>query len=972
MDKQLTGTVTFLFTDIEGSTKLWEQHPEAMPKALAQHDELLRQIIATHNGYVFKTMGDAFCAAFATAAGALKAALRIQSVLHAEDLGETPIKDRLALHTGTADEREGDYFGPPVNRVARLLSAGHGGQILLSSAAQELVRDQLPEQVTLRDLGEHRLKDLTRPERIFQVVVPDLPADFPPLKTLDMRPHNLPAQTTSFIGREVEVATVVQELARADVRLLTLTGPGGTGKTRLSLQVAAEVLDAYPDGVWFVALAPISDPTFVVPTISQTLELQLSGATPPLELVKTYLKEKHLLLVLDNFEQVVEAAPAITEILAAAPQVKILVTSRTVLRVSGEHNYPVPSMHLPDPQQPLPLTRLTQYEAVRLFIERAQAAKPDFSVTNTNAPAVAEICVRLDGLPLAIELAAARIRLLPPQTMLPQLAHRLKFLTGGARDVPARQQTLQNTIEWSYQLLTPEEKTLFRRLAVFVGGCTLEAVETVCSISDELDMLSGLESLVDKSLLKQVETDEEPRLVMLETIREYALERLSESDEEGAIRQQHALFFLALAEEAEQEFFGVDPVVWIHRLEREHNNLRAALAWAIDHTLEVGLRLAGALRTFWHVRSYQREGRKWVENALAKSQHAGHDLDQFRAKALHCLGWLAVFQGDVTTACTAGQDSVALWRTVGDTGGLAQTLLGLGVAMVFQKDFAQASSFIEESITLFRQLDDHCRLAEALGWYGELAYENRDYERAYTSSMEERSLAQHIGSRTHLAAATGNLGRIVFDKGDYVAARNFFEESLRLYREVQDEAGIQGFLSWLGRVLDKQQHYDQAQACYEERLELAQKMENQSWRAEVYTDLGYLALHQQHWQQARTHFTESLTLYSAGDDKMGVLRCLVGLAGVAEGQGHAEQAAQLLGAREAFLETMQVTLPRTSLEPHFAQDRYESIVTAARTALGAEAFTAAITKGRAMTLEQAIALAMEGQQGAIMPDKVSS
>jgi len=461
MNAQPTGTVTFLFTDIEGSTKLWEHHPEAMQKALARHDELLRQIIATHKGYVFKTVGDAFCAAFATTAEALQAALRIQYALSEEAWGNTPIKDRLALHTGAAEEREGDYFGPPVNRVARLLSAGHGGQILLSSATQELVRDQLPDQVILRDLGDHRLKDLTRPERIFQVVVPDLPADFPSLKTLDVRPHNLPAQITSFIGREAEIAAVVQKLAQANVRLLTLTGPGGTGKTRLSLQAAADLLEKFSDGVFFVPLAPISDPTLVIPTIVQVLGLQASGNTPPLDVLKTYLHAKQMLLALDNFEQVVEAAPDITEILMAAPHIKVLVTSRTVLRVSGEHNYPVPSMNLPDPKQPLPLTRLTQYEAVRLFIERAQAAKADFSVTNANAPAVAEICVRLDGLPLAIELAAARVRLLPPQKMLPQLEHRLTFLTGGARDVPARQQALRNTIDWSYHLLTEAEKSCF-------------------------------------------------------------------------------------------------------------------------------------------------------------------------------------------------------------------------------------------------------------------------------------------------------------------------------------------------------------------------------------------------------------------------------------------------------------------------------------------------------------------------------
>jgi class 3 adenylate cyclase len=463
----LTGTVTFLFTDIEGSTRLWEHNALAMQSALARHDELLRSVVEGCGGYVFKTVGDAICAVFPTAPDALQAALETQRRLLSSVWEQSgPLFVRMALHTGAAEERDGDYFGPPVNRVARLLSAAHGGQVLLSLPTQELVRDQLPAGTSLRDLGEYRLKDLFRPERVYQLLAPGLPVEFPPLRTLDAYRNNLPLQPTPLIGREKEVAEVCERLARPEVRLLTLTGAGGTGKTRLGLQAAAELTERFEDGVFFVPLAAISDPTLVLPAVAGTLGVKEAGGQPLLESLEYYLGEKRILLVTDNFEQVLEAAPVVTGLLSAASKVKVLATSRIPLRLYGEHEYAVPPLGLPDPERPPSVESLTQYEAVRLFVERAQAAKADFSVTNDNAPAVAEICYRLDGLPLAIELAAARIKVLSPQKMLGRLGNRLKLLTGGARDLPERQRTLRSTIEWSYGLLEEGEKVLFARLSV--------------------------------------------------------------------------------------------------------------------------------------------------------------------------------------------------------------------------------------------------------------------------------------------------------------------------------------------------------------------------------------------------------------------------------------------------------------------------------------------------------------------------
>jgi predicted ATPase len=526
----------------------------------------------------------------------------------------------MALHTGAAEERDGDYFGPPLNRLARLLSAAHGGQTLLSLSAQELVRDLLPVDVELRDLGEHRLKDLARPERVFELLTPELPAGFPPLRTLESRPNNLPMQPTPLVGREREVEDIRGRLLAAEVRLLTLTGPGGTGKTRLALQAAADLLDEFEDGVYFVALATLTDPALVASTVAQALDVRESGDQTLIESMKDYLSGKRLLLVVDNFEQVLTAAPLVGELLSA-PHFKVLVTSRIPLGVYGEHEYAVPPLSVPDPKRLPGLETLSHYEAVRLFIERARAAKADFAVTDENAPAVAEICARLDGLPLAIELAAARVKLLPPSAMLGRLGRRLKLLTGGARNLPERQRTLRGAIEWSHTLLDEGEKTLFYRMAVFSGGRTFEAVEAVCDAEGDLpvDALEGVSSLLDKSLLRQEEGPEgEPRFVMLETIHEFAREKLQESGESEVVGRAHTEYFLALAEEAELELVGPDQVSWMDRLEAEHDNLRAALS----RSPEAGdsgsaLRIGAAVWHFWVVRGHFSEGRRWLAAGLS-------------------------------------------------------------------------------------------------------------------------------------------------------------------------------------------------------------------------------------------------------------------------------------------------------------------------------------------------------------------
>jgi len=781
-----TGTVTFLFTDVEGSTNLWERYPLAMQAAIARHDEILREVMDASDGFVFKTVGDAFCVAFSSAPYALEAALAAQRALLSEEWEKTgPLRVRMALHTGSADERGGDYFGPPLNRVARLLSAGHGGQVLLSSATQELVRDALPEGTKLRDLGKRRLKDLFRPERVFQAVTPGIPSSFPPLKTLDARINNLPAQPTPLVGRERELREVCGLLSEKEVRLLTLTGPGGIGKTRLGLQVAAELLNEFEDGVFFVALAPITDPALVASAIAEALGVVEAGDQPLEEGLKGYLHGKELLLLLDNFEQVLGGAPLVGELLSACPKLKVLATSRSVLKVYGEQEYPVSPLELPRPGGLLPIDRLSQYEAVRLFIERAKAAKPDFSVTDENAPAVAEICMRLDGLPLAIELAAARKKLLTPSAMLQRLGSRLKLLGGGSRDLPERQRTLRGTIEWSFALLEEGEQVLFARLAVFSGGRTLEAIEAVCDAEGDLpmDALEGVSSLLDKSLLRQEEGPEgEPRFVMLETIHEYARERLEASGEAEETSRLHAEYFLALTEAAEPELSGADQLACLERLEAEHDNMRAALTWSLEKEPETALRLAVALARFWEMRARFLEGSRWLEAALRQSDRADFGT---RAKLLSQAGTFAFYRTDFEHAIVLHGEALELYRQVGDDNGVAFALMCLGAQHMEKGDHERAAPFLEEALALSRRIGDKRNTAATLHNLGEVERQRGNYERAKALGTESIGLWREIKDDYNLSMVVGWVGLLEVWSGDQPdLAEGFLNEALALEREL--------------------------------------------------------------------------------------------------------------------------------------------------------------------------------------------
>jgi len=909
-----TGTITFLFTDIEGSTRLWEEHPEAMRIALERHNTLLGQAIEAHNGQAFKTMGDAFCAAFHLATDAVAAALQGQQALDAEPWGETgPIRVRMALHTGEAEEQAGDYFGPPLNRVSRILSAGHGGQVLISGATQEIVQDDLPPEASLLDRGNHHLRDLSRPEHLFQLAHPSLPSEFPALLTLDEFTHNLPVQLTRFIGREQEIVELKQLLA--NTRLLTLTGTGGCGKTRLALQIAAEVLEDYPDGVWLVELAALSDPSLVAQTVASTWDLGEQAGRSIQEVLLQLLRSKHLLLVLDNCEHLVEAcAKLVEEMLRAAPGLTILATSREVLQTEGETVWRVPSLDLPEQEDGLPpLEALTQYEAVQLFIERAVAAQSRFAVTNDNAPAVAQICWRLEGIPLALELAAARVKMLPVEQIAQRLDDRFRLLTGGRRTALRRHQTLQAALDWSYELLPEEERELLRRLSVFAGGWTLEAARAVCGEEEmeDYELLERLTQLVDKSLVVAEESGTEQRYRLSETVRDYNRSRLAEFGEEETLRTRHRDYFLGWAEEAASHLQRPDQREWVERLEQEHENLRGALEWSRTEEggAEAGLRLGGCLGEYWRIRGHWTEGQNWLEEILARGREVPEEV---RAWALNAAGILNGCQGE----------------------------------------HERARAWFEESLALFRELGYQESIAYSLLNLGGVAYHQREYERARALFGESLTLAQELGDQGGIAYSLLNLGRLATSQGKYKRARELFQEGLTLFRELRHQRGIAYSLLNLGDVAYYQREYEQARVWLGKSLTLAQELGHQGGIAYALLNLGRLATGQGEYERAGELLQEGLTLARRIGAQWEVAEGLVRVADLCGKQGLRERGARLFGAGEALRENL-----GTPLSPS-ERDEYDPQVAAVRDSLDATTFTTAWAEGRAMSWEEAVAYAL--------------
>jgi predicted ATPase/class 3 adenylate cyclase len=901
-----TGTLTLLFTDIEGSTRLLHTLGERYADALADHRRLFREAVAAHHGVEVDTQGDAFFCVFARASDAIVAAADAQRVFAAhawpEDL---PVRVRMGIHTGEPESTGEGYVGPTLHEGARVMAAGHGGQVLLSEPTA-LLAGRLAAGLALRDLGAHRLKDLTGPKRLYQLEVEGLPSEFPPLKTLDTSPTNLPVQPTPLVGRAPELAELASLLAQPQLRLLTLTGPGGTGKTRLALQAAADALERYRDGVFSVLLAPVRDSSLLLPTVAQTMGLREAPGLSIEDTLADYLADKQLLLVLDNLEHLLAGVPSLAPLLASAPRLTVLATSRVALHLSGEQRYPVPPLSLPEPAEADDPDTLRRSEAVALFCARAEAAKPGFSLTADNAGAIVSICRRLDGLPLALELAAARTLLLSPGALLARLEQSLGLLTGGARDADERQQTLRATIDWSYTLLEEEEQLLFTRLAVFVGGFTLTGAEAICAPKGELDVLEGVSSLLEKSLLReQLGRADEPRLYMLETIREYAGEKLEERGEGAAVRRRHAEWFLELAERAEPELRGSGQLDWLERLDDEHDNLRAGLGWALDAgETEIALGFGSSLARFWDFRVQLSEGLRWTKAALALEGGA----PEKRAKALLGAGCLAGGRGDLAESIRFLERALSQFRVLGDIRAVANALVELAYTRSWHGDLAEARALAGQGLELARAEDDRWRFADALA---ALAVASPP-EQAIPLLEQSEAIFRECGDEMFAVRAQGNSGWLSAQAGDYEGARTKLEKTLVRGRQLGDVIIVGNGLINLGLTELLAGQLEPATAYLRDGLELARGPRLQLQSAEA----------------------------------------LGGLAGVAASLREVGEAARLKGAAQAIYE--KIDAPLTPIDCRIE----ERLICPVRVA-HEQAFEAAYAEGRAMSYDDAVAYGLD-------------
>lgn len=934
-----TGVVTFLFTDVEGSTRLWEQHPEVMGQAMRRHDELIEAAVASNAGMVVRPRGegDSRFVVFPRASDAVTAGRDIQQALTAEAWPTPqPVRVRMALHTGEADMRAGDYYGSEVNRGARLRAIAYGGQTLLSQATFTLVHDALPAQVTLRDLGEHRLKDLQRPEHVFELEVAGLLADFPPLKSVDAFPNNLPVQLTSFVGRERERAEIRPLLEKT--HLLTLTGAGGTGKTRLSLQLAADVLETFADGVWFVELAPLSEPALVPQTVAMALNVSEPPGRPILDALIDYLKNRNLLLILDNCEHLIAWCAGLADtLLRACPNLKIVASSREALGISGEATYQVPSLSIADLHEVTTFEAIRQNDCVRLFTERATAAQSSFRLTSENALPVAQVCLRLDGIPLAVELAAARVKLFTPAQIAARLDDRFRLLTDGSRTALPHQRTLRAMIDWSYDLLSDPEQVLLKRLSVFVDGWTFEAAEAVCTDGNDAetrrrgdteravvpvsptlrapasnllpsDVLDLLGLLVNKSLVTTDEHSGAMRYRMLETIRQYAQEKLGESGEAERTRDRHLHYFAEFTESVGSELRGTEQETRLLQLDNDYDNIRAALEWA-SRRPEVELRLADALWRYWRVRSHFSEGRRWLKGALGRGIDVAPLL---RAKALIDAGSLANYQGDYLQGKVFLIEALPLARQAQDKSSIAIALNLLAHAQMMTGDFENARRALDESLAIFTDLNDQRGMGYVYFFMGSMLLMLDESKQGLNALEQSLALLREVGDKWWIGNIQLQLAWGINQQGDHEEALNLFDQVLAVARSFEDKRGIARTLMYIAEA--------------------------------KFGQGDYAAAHEK--------YLEALTLLQEIGDKWGGMMCLEGLGAVLAMEGEPERVTRLLGAAERLRQVIGAP-PQNAY-----RETYDRTLAIAHTGLDDVTFGRLWSEGRALTFEQAAELAL--------------
>ncbi|MEE8119951.1 MAG: tetratricopeptide repeat protein [Anaerolineales bacterium] len=959
------GTVTFLFTDIEGSTKLLKQLRDQYSTLLDEHREILRDAFLKWNGHEVDSRGEEFFVAFPRATDAVAAAVHAQRELATHTWPEAvDVRVRIGLHTGEPWVAEEGYVGIDVHRAARIANVGHGGQVLLSETTAALVIDELPEGVSLLDLGRHRLKDVRRTEQIRQLVIDGLSADFPPLKSLEALPpdtpgekrrHNLPAELTPFIGRETELVEIGDLLRDPSIRLLTLVGVGGMGKTRLSLHAAAELVEEFPDGVWLVEFAQLRDPELVPQHAAAVFGVSAQEAEEGRDVgdvLTSYLRDKNLLMLLDNCEHLIEACAGLAEnLLRECPEVQLFATSRENLGIPGEKSFVVSSMEVP-PETSLP-QELETYEATRFFVDRALAALPNFQPTSDNSASIANICRRLDGVPLAIELAAVRVKILAPEQIEDLLQDRFQLLTGGSRTALERHQTLRATMDWSFDLLTEPEQYLLTRLSVFAGGWTLEDAEGLIQsdLGTIINILDFLSNLVDKSLVIVDHKHGLVRYGMLETVRQFTAELLTASGNADESRQRHASLFIKLAEEADPKIRGADQSEWLEILSDEHENLRAALGWSIaSDRANDAARLVGALGWFWFLRGYWEEAWKWLTMSL---DMVSDPEPRLRAKALYRAGGLEVIRGNIIGPPELIKEALEICTDIGDEEGMAWCLNLLGQATTFDRqDLEEGYANLTKSIELFQSLGDEWGVAWSTRYLGQIAEIEEDFERSIALQEEALQRFEDLGDIWNVAHSLFLLGGTLRDHGDYQEAKKVYLESLSKCELVEDNVMAAHALMGLGMVALEMEHYREADEHLRDALEVMQRIGDDNCASRITGDLARVAQHDGDHDQAAEFLRGSLVAAAKLGRNDRIATFLARFAALAEIAGNNERAARLLGAALTSRSGS-----KTVLSP-LLREEFEGHAVLTREVMGNEEFERMYAEGAAMSLDEATAYAL--------------
>lgn len=941
------GTVTFLFTDIESSARLAQIHQNKLKEILDIHHSIIKNTVESYNGFVFKTAGDAFCCAFQNPDDAIRASVDSQRKLNSEDWKDTEIKVKMGIHTGNAEWNGTDYMGYiTLARTSRVMSVAYGGQILNSNDTYESSGLLHSNEITFRDLGERRLKDLSLPLKLYQIISTGIPAEFPTLKTLDARPNNLPIQLSNFIGREKEITEINRFLLKS--RLVTLLGPGGTGKTRLAIQIGADLIDEFANGVFIIELAAITDPTMILQTLMNSIGMKEVKSQTPESTLTEFLKDKEMMFIMDNCEHLLKECSELTEmLLRKCGKLKIIATSREVLNCQGEISCRIPPLSLPDPKIKESIEKFTKYEAVRLFIERAIVINQDFRITEENAPAVSNICLKLDGIPLAIELAAARIKILTPDGINERLNDRFKLLTGGKRTALPRQQTLKALIDWSYDLLSEQEKLLLQRLTVFSGGWRLDVSEKICSdeIISEYDILDLLGKLADKSLIKVNESFDSNCYNLLETIKKYGDDKLTESGKKNEFQKKHFDYFYELAENSLEKLTGDQQKIWIKKLDSDIGNLREALNWALINEPLLSLQMSVNLGKFWEYGGYYAEGLEY----LRKSSEISPSADMiWKARSIYLKGLFNIHQGNYSNAKKFLKESQELFNEIDYKDGEALAYTALATIALFEADYDTLNKCSEKSLDLSYEINNKSYIARNIQNIAMGLMQQGYHEESRNKFEESLAIFREVNDPVQLARTIGNIGALEYLLGNYEKAGKVFEESLVIRMEIGERQGISIALNNLGSVNYMQKKYKEAEQYLEKSLAITKELGDKRIIVTSVATLGSIANDTGDFSKAKKFYTESIIVSNEIGDNYSIAKGVEGIASIFQKINKIEECCLISGKYISMLTTSNKNMIEAELV------KIEEMKTFLRSNLSESDFNKFFEEGEKMSIEKVL------------------